>query len=119
MSGRLELSLTILSFLLVLLTTYFLKKGRIPEKYALLWYSFSILILIISFFPGIFTILANILGFQLLSNMVLVLLVGILFLLTMSLTIMIAGQKKKTTLLIQEVSILNERLKKYEGSKKW
>lgn len=118
MSGRLELSLIILSFLLIILTTYFLKKGRIPEKYALLWYLFSVLIFIISFFPGIFTLLSKLLGFQLLSNMVLVLLVGILFLLTMSLTIMMAGQKKKTTLLIQEISILNERLRKYESSKK-
>lgn len=108
MSEKLILSLIIISIFLVLLTTYFLKKGRIPEKYALLWYSFSILVLIVSFFPDIFSSLAKLLGFQLLSNMVLVLLIGVLFLLTMSLTIMIAGQKKKTTLLIQELSLLKK-----------
>ena len=110
MSEKLVLSLIIISIFLVLLTTYILKKGRIPEKYALLWYIFAIIILVVSFFPGIFSTLAKILGFQLLSNMVLVLLIGILFLLTMSLTIMIAGQKKKTTLLIQELSLLKKEL---------
>lgn len=117
MSVRLTLSLIIVSVFLVLLTTHFLKKGRIPEKYALLWYGFAILVLIVSFFPNIFSSLAKLLGFQLLSNMVLVLLIGILFLLTMSLTIMMAGQKKKTTLLIQELSILRQEVTKNDKRK--
>lgn len=111
---NLTITLIAVSLLLVILTSHFLKIGRIPEKYALLWYSFSIIILIVSFFPNIFEDLAKIIGFQLLSNMFIVILIGILFLLVMSLTIMMAGQRKKTTLLIQEISLVKQRLEKDE-----
>ena len=80
-----------------------------------MWYLFSIIILIVSFFPNVFESLAKIVGIQLLSNMFIAILIGVLFLLVMSLTIMMAGQKKKTTLLIQEISILKSEL---ESTKK-
>ena len=111
MSVKLVLTLVLISVLLIIVTTHFLRKGRIPEKYAILWYTFSILIFFASFVPRIFVFFAKKLGFQLMSNMILVLLIGVLFLLVMCLTIMMAGQKKKTTLLIQEVSILKKETK--------
>ncbi len=117
MSIRLMITLIVVSILLVILTTHFLRKGRIPEKYALLWYCFAILILVMSFFPNFFSFIAKKIGFQLMSNMVILLLLGILFLLVMALTIMMAGQKKKTTMLIQEVSILKEKLEKESSNK--
>lgn len=117
MSINLTITLIIVSLLLIILASYFLNIGRIPEKYALLWYLFSIIILIISFFPNVFECLAKIVGFQLLSNMFIVVLIGVLFLLVMALTIMIAGQKKKTTLLIQELSIVKSELKNLKDTK--
>lgn len=114
MSMNLIISLLLFSLLLIILTTYFLRKGRIPEKYALLWYCFAIIIIIVSFFPGILSFFANMLGFKLMSNMVLIILIGILFMLAMALTIMIAGQKKKTILLIQELALLKSRIGKLE-----
>lgn len=114
---KLVIVMIITAILLVIISTHYLVKGRIPEKYALLWYAFSLLILILSLIPNVLTFLAKLLGFQLVSNMVLVLLIGILFLLVMALTIMIAGQKKKTTLLIQELSILQEKVDKNNESK--
>ena len=56
--------------------------------------------------------LAKLLGFELLSNMVLCLFIAILMFLTLILTVIIAGQKKKTTLLIQELSLLKSEVKK-------
>lgn len=111
MSIKLTITLIIASIFLITMVTYFLIKGRIPEKYALLWYAFSICIIIINFFPRLFSDLAKILGFELLSNMLLVVLIGILFFLVIALTIMVAGQKKKTILLIQEISILKKEVK--------
>ena len=51
------------------------------------------------------------------SSFVIGIFIGILIMLTMALTIMIAGQKKKTTLLIQEVSLLKEEVEKLKRSK--
>ena len=117
MSIKLVVVMIIIAILLIIISTHYLVKGRIPEKYTLLWYAFALLVFIISLFPNVLDYLAKLLGFQLVSNMVLVLLIGILFLLVMALTIMIAGQKKKTTLLIQELSILQEKVDKNNESK--
>ena len=109
---NLVLTIIISSVLLIVLTTYFLKKGRIPEKYALLWYLFALIILIIGIFPGMITGISELLGFKVASNMIIVAVIGIQFLLIMVLTIMMAGQKKKTTLLIQEISLLKQKIEK-------
>lgn len=110
MSLSLTITLVFVSLFLIILITYFLKKGRIPEKYSLLWYCFSLMILLVGIFPKIFGFISMKLGFQVMSNLVVAIVVGLLLLLTMALTIMIAGQKKKTTLLIQEVSLLRKEL---------
>ena len=48
------------------------------------------------------------LGFQTISNLVVGVFIVILFFITISLTVIVSAQKKKITLLIQEVSILKE-----------
>ena len=45
-------------------------------------------------------------------NLVIGIIIGILLFLTMSLTIITSGQRKKITLLIQEVSMLKEKINK-------
>lgn len=110
MSINLTITLVLVSLCLMILTTYILKKGRIPEKYALLWYGFSIIILLVGICPSLFSFISAKLGFQVMSNLTIGILIGILILITMALTVMIAGQKKKTTLLIQEISILKKEV---------
>lgn len=118
MSLSLTITLIIVSIFLIFLTTYFLKKGRIPEKYSLLWYAFSLMIFLVGIFPNIFSFISDKLGFQVMSNLIIAVILGLLVLLSMALTIMIAGQKKKTTLLIQEISILKKEVKLLESNKK-
>lgn len=110
MAINLKLVLLIFSIFLLLVTTYILRKGRIPEKYALLWYFISLVILILTFFPGVFSFLSNKLGFQVMSNLIIGIMLVLLIFLTMSLTIIVSGQKKKTTLLIQEISLLKAKI---------
>lgn len=110
MAINLKIVLLIFSIFLLLVTTYILRKGRIPEKYALLWYFISLVILILTFFPGVFSFLSNKLGFQVMSNLIIGMMLVLLIFLTMSLTIIVSGQKKKTTLLIQEISLLKAKI---------
>lgn len=110
MSISLTITLILVSLFIIILTTYFLKKGRIPEKYSLLWYCFALIILLVGIFPNLFSFISSKLGFQVMSNLIISIIIGLLILLTMALTIMIAGQKKKTTLLIQEISLLKNEV---------
>lgn len=118
MSINLIITLILVSIFLLFLTTFFLRKGRIPEKYSLLWYAFAFIIMLLGIFPSIFTFISSKLGFQVMSNLIIGIFIGILILFNMVLCIMIAGQKKKTTLLIQEISMLKKRVKFIEESKK-
>ena len=62
-------------------------------------------------FPDVLIWFAYQLGFQTISNLVVGVFIVILFFITISLTVIVSAQKRKITLLIQEVSILKEKIK--------
>ncbi|MCI8346518.1 MAG: DUF2304 domain-containing protein [Bacilli bacterium] len=111
MQINLIITLIAVALFLIILTTYILKKGRISEKYALLWYGMTMMILLVALFPNLFVFISEKLGFKVMSNLIMGILIGVLILILMALTIMIAGQKKKTILLIQEISILKSEIR--------
>ena len=82
MSLSLTITLIAVSLFLIILTTHILKKGRIPEKYSLLWYFFALLILLVAVFPNLFGFISTKLGFQAMSNLIIGVLIAILLLLT-------------------------------------
>lgn len=110
MNISLRLGLIIVSLILLLIVLSNLKKEAIPVKYALIWFLSSFIIFLIGLFPGIFIWIANLLGFITMSNMVIGMFIFILLIITMALTIIVSSQKKKITLLIQEVSMLKEKI---------
>lgn len=112
MSNRLIITVIIFAVILGISVLYLLLKNRIPVKYALIWLFSTIIIIVVAVIPNLMEKLAKLLGFELLSNMVLCLFIAILMFLTLILTVIIAGQKKKTTLLIQELSLLKSEVKK-------
>ena len=118
MSKSLILTLISIFIFLFIVITYILKKGRISEKYALLWYGMDLIILVVVLFHKPLTGLAKHLGFYPLATFITAIFIGILFLLVIALTVMAAGQKKKTTLLIQEISILKNEVKNNDKKKK-
>ncbi|HIU40556.1 MAG TPA: DUF2304 domain-containing protein [Candidatus Aphodocola excrementigallinarum] len=112
MSLKLRIILLVFSIVLAIITTVVLRKGRIPIKYSLLWYFSALVVFLVAIFPFIIEFIADMLGFTTLSNLIVAMIIVILLFLTMSLTIITSGQKKKITLLIQEVSILKEKINK-------
>lgn len=112
MSVSLRILLLIFSVVLALATTVVVKRGRMPIKYSLLWYFSSLIVFVLAVFPFIIEWVASLFGFTTLSNLITAIMIGILLFLTMSLTIITAGQKRKITLLIQEISMLKEKVSK-------
>ena len=115
----LNLTIALISFsvILFIVTTIILKKGRMPEKYSLLWYFISLVIFVVAVFPNTFSFITSKIGFQTMSNMIIGIILVLLTFLTMALTIIISGQKKKATLLIQEISILKHKVGEIENDK--
>ena len=118
MSENLIIILTISIIILFISITYILKKGRIEEKYALLWYFIDLILLLVVIFHKPISEFANMLGFYPLSTFVISIFIGLLLLLVVALTVMMAGQKKKTILLIQEISILKNEVAKLKDERK-
>lgn len=114
---NLRICLLVFSLLLFLIITHILKKGRMPEKYSLLWYFISLVILILAVFPSFFTYISSKIGFQVISNLITGIMLALLIFITMSLTIIVSGQKKKATLLIQEISLLKNE-ENFNGKKR-
>lgn len=110
MSDNLIRGLLLVGFFLIIMVTAVLKKGKIPMKFALAWYIPAFGIVLLALVPNIFVFIANILGFQTISNLVIGMLFVILFLIIIALTIIIASQTNKINSLIQEVSILNKKV---------
>lgn len=110
MSNNLISGLLLVGLFLILVVTIILKKGRIPMKFALVWYVPSLAIIVLAIFPDIFEIFSNILGFKTISNLVVGLLFVILFFIIIALTVIIAGQSTKINLLIQEISMLKKEV---------
>lgn len=106
MSMMFKIILILFVIILATITTHILKKRRIPEKYSLLWYLISLIVLAVALFPDFLEYFAKLLGVQILSNLVIAIFLCLLIFLTLALTIIVSGQKKKITLLVQELSIL-------------
>lgn len=106
-------SLKIISLLFILsiltIITIFVRKKKILVKYSIIWYLTCLFLLILVLFPNLLNLITNLLGIQIASNMIFALIIGFLFVITISLSIIVSEQKEQIKLLIQEVSLLKEK----------
>ena len=108
MTNNLRIAMVIFSLMIVFIVLWALKKDKMPVKYSIIWFAAALMILILAVFPEIFMYMAKLLGFNMMSNMVMAVFIGMLLIITMVLTMIVSKQKKQITLLIQEVSILKQ-----------
>lgn len=104
MNFRLEM--IIISLILIFFILYILKKNYLSIKYSTVWLFSCLLMLLFSLFPDSLEKVSHFLGFEVLSNMIFFIMIGILFFITISLTVIVSSQRKKIDLLIQEISLL-------------
>lgn len=104
----LAVQLVALAFILFLfiLVTYYVKKNKISIKYSIVWYLSLLLLTIFTIFPVILGYVTKLIGIQLSSNFIFAFMIGVLFVITLSLTIIVSEQQDKIKMLIQEISIL-------------
>lgn len=112
MSSGLRILLLIFSILWILGLLFLLKKGKIPVKYSIIWLTAIFILLLVAIFPTFFIRMTTLLGFQTTSNMIIGIILTLLLLITLVLTMIISNQKRLIKNLIQEVSIINEKISK-------
>ena len=98
---------------LIVLSTImkFLKSKSMTIKYSILWLILPFVFLLVALFSEQMINLAHFLGFELLSNMIFFVTVGILFVIAFSLTVIVSNLQKKVVLLTQEIAMLKKENK--------
>ncbi len=108
-----RLGLLLFSVVLLVLILELVRRGRLKERYALLWLLTAAVGLVIGVFPGIVTGLSRVLSFQYLT---LLFVVSFLFLLglVLSFTVVISRLSEHSRELTQEVALLENALRRLE-----
>lgn len=107
-----SLKILSLAFILALAVAilFIVKKGRITLKYSIIWYACLLVLAILIIFPNILVWVTRLFGIQASSNFVFAFMIGILFVICISLTVIVSDQSERIRCLIQEVSILKEKI---------
>ncbi|WP_423826950.1 DUF2304 domain-containing protein [Sharpea azabuensis] len=102
------IALLVVIFAIVILN--FVRKNKLTMKYALVWLVLSLISIIVLIWPGLLATISHLLGFQTMSNMVFLVAIIVLITICLNLSVIVSNQTKKITLLIQEVSLLKNKL---------
>lgn len=115
----LSLMLVLITFSIVLATfvSVLVAKGKIPIKYSLLWYAFAVLVLLVGIFPDFFGAFGRLIGFGIMSDLVVGIILSVLIFLNIALTVMIASQRRRINLVSQEVALLKKELDDAKSNK--
>lgn len=105
---KLKLTAVISVIIVMVVITSFVKRDKILLKYAIIWYASLFVLMIFSIFPEMLGKLTKLVGMELSSNFLFVLLIAFLFFICISLTIIVSQQKEQIRKLIQEVSMLKK-----------
>ena len=99
-------------FVLILI---FLKRKSLELKYTLLWIFAGFFMALAIMFPEILVYLTRFLGIQSNMNALYVVCIGFVFIILMALTSIVSRQTMKIRTLIQEIGMLEKRVRELEG----
>lgn len=107
-----NLKLLSIVFILIITIAIFLitRKGRISLKYSIIWYGCLLILFILTMFPSLLVWFTNLFGIQISSNFIFAFMIGVLFVICISLTVIVSEQNEKIRCLIQELSILKQKM---------
>lgn len=98
-------------FFVIFFILYFIRKSKINIKYSVIWLIIFGVLFIFLIIPGFLDYMTKLLGFSLSSNMIFSLLIASLVVINIWVTGIVSSQDKKIRQLIQEISILKNKLK--------
>lgn len=97
------------SIILLAIIISCLKHNSIALKYSIMWMLLPVVFILAVIFSGPLEKLSAWLGFSVLSNLIFVVLFGLLIIFSFALTIVVSKQQKQITKLIQDLSILKKK----------
>ena len=114
MSITLKITLVIITIIYMFLILKSIKSKKINVSYSILWIITGIILIISAIIPNMIEWISMKLGFETTSNMLFCITIFIIFYLIFNLTTIISEENKKNTLLIQEISLLKNKVSDLE-----
>jgi len=118
MSLRIQVIIAVALIIVLVLICNMIRKNKLDLKYALVWLSVGVIVLILDLFPVTMEIMAKILGVDLPINMLFFLGFCFSLVIIFVLTVMLSAQAKKVKRLTQEVALLDKKIEKLQDSVK-
>lgn len=113
-----QIELRIVLIVITLIYLFFILKSMKNKKmqisFSLFWIFTGIILLVAAIAPNIFKSISDILGFETTANMIFCITIFLAFYLIFNLTIMLTKENNKSTKLIQEISLLKNRVEELE-----
>ena len=107
MSTTLRILLIVVSVIVAIYTLHKIRKAQLNIDDAFYWIIFSVLILVMSIFPGIVYFMANLFGIESPSNFVFLVIIFIVLVKMFGLSIELSIQKHRLNYLIQRTALMN------------
>lgn len=107
---NLQIEMAIAAIILLILIVTFLKRNSMSIKNSVAWLLLPIVFIIIAFFPDPIAQFSSWLGFENFSNFLFLIINGLLIIICFFLTISLSKQQVYITKLVQELSILKEKI---------
>ncbi len=112
---RITLSIAVICYFVLIL--YYLKKRMLELKYTLLWLAAGVVMGVMIFCPEILVVFVRTLGIESNMNGLYVLCIAFIIAILMTLTSIVSRQMLKIRTLIQEISMMEKRIRELEETK--
>lgn len=111
---RITLIVAVICYFIMIL--YFLKQRALNLKYTLLWLLAGFVMGILVIVPELLTAIIHVFGIQDNMNGLFIFCIGFILMILLSLTSIVSRQNRKVRTLIQELAILDKRLRELEAA---
>lgn len=111
-SLQVTLSIAVVCYFVIIL--YYLKKKRLELKYTLLWLMAGLIMGIMIFFPEMLEYFVRRLGIESNMNGLYILCFAFIIIILMSLTSIVSRQSMKIKVLLQELAMMEKRIRELE-----
>lgn len=109
---QITLSIAVICYFVLIL--YYLKKKMLELKYTLVWLVAGVVMGVMIFFPELLVIFVHVLGIESNMNGLYILCFAFVICILMTLTSIVSRQQSKIRILIQEISMLEKRIRELE-----
>lgn len=113
---RIWLIIAVVCYFVIIL--YFLKNRALNLKYTLLWLLAGVVMGVLVIFPEILMRIIHVFGIQSNMNGLFLIIIGFMLMILMALTSIASRQNMKIRALVQEIGILDKRIRELEDGQK-